>query len=101
MYTKGPWEAHWHDKWVIGDSENFHHLAILPLDSKIPAREMDDNSRLIAAAPELLEACKEALQHIKDLCSRLDDYEDTGDYIIIINDLESVIAKAEGKEGRG
>jgi hypothetical protein len=51
-HTPGPWEPHWHkDKWIIGDPATFTHLAGIYRNKK-----EDANARLIAAAPELLEA---------------------------------------------
>jgi hypothetical protein len=52
------------------------------------------NARLIAAAPELLAVCKEALEQI----IQAEDYESDcmPDYSIVER-LTAVIAKAEGK----
>jgi hypothetical protein len=49
------------------------------------------NKALINAAPELLEACKYALEWIKRDLDKMDPYE----WGVI--ELERVIAKAEGK----
>lgn len=51
-----------------------------------------ENAKLIAAAPELLEACKEAIQWIGDELSGRED--ETG----ILFQLQQAIAKAEGRE---
>jgi len=48
------------------------------------------NARLIAAAPELLAACKIALKALTAISKRLDDLE------LPLADIEAVIAKVEG-----
>ena len=51
------------------------------------AHQREANSRLIAAAPELLEACKQA-----QIC-----LADSGEYSVTEKMLDAAIAKAEGK----
>jgi hypothetical protein len=50
------------------------------------------NARLIAAAPDLLAACKEAITELDDCCA---DPSDIWDFY---EKLRSAIAKAEGRE---
>lgn len=57
-----------------------------------------DDAILIAAAPDLLEELKEAIDAVKSLCFRLEELgHDTGDWTITIEDGEAAIAKAEGR----
>ena len=65
-YTKGDWEV----KGGVHLKNNFYAIT----NVSIPAWEVEANAHLIAAAPELLEACKmivrliegEPLQNIKE-----------------------------------
>jgi hypothetical protein len=50
----------------------------------------EDDIRLIASAPELLEACKEALDYEANICERSDSN--------LAKLLMQAIAKAEGKQ---
>jgi hypothetical protein len=63
-HTPGPWTSGHHGNvalWV-GPSHLAHPVALVPWDSHAEARdEARDNARLIAAAPDLLEALKEIL----------------------------------------
>lgn len=88
-HTPGPWEAHWHDKWIIGDKKTFTHIAEVCIDSKMRAREMDENSRLIAAAPDLLEACETALDIILS-------YQHIPAQFRACQALQNAISKAKG-----
>lgn len=57
-------------------------------------RPTDANARLIAAAPELLEACKSAVPFLKDHVS-LTIHDGPSDRIAL-DKIEAAIAKAEG-----
>lgn len=62
----------------------------------------DANARLIAAAPELLEACETALNALRSMYEAIDDGADAKDLVNIVGawpltQLRSVIAKAEGR----
>lgn len=52
------------------------------------------NTRLIAAAPELLEAAKDALESLRRLPDREGAFR-----VTCVKQLEDAIAKAEGREG--
>jgi hypothetical protein len=92
-------------KWLVSSStivcdENARIIAncnpagIPVLD--VPYEDAIDNAALIAAAPDLLEACNEMLdlyvEHA-EICSTPDDCP----HIAILNKAEQAIAKAEGK----
>ena len=66
-HTPGPWDPHyspndgwsvWHDPRVHGDKKRGQ--VIICADMRAGA-ETEANARLIAAAPDMLEACKAAL----------------------------------------
>jgi hypothetical protein len=97
-HTPGPWmvetdvvqpnDVHVFAKDMLGiaivDSREY------PEDTGTVPREVGlANARLIAAAPELLEACKAALAGFKQL----------GFQIVFISTIEAAIAKAEGAQG--
>lgn len=112
-HTPGPWEACHDGKckcrqvWSIpGDCPVFtandkgekvlvgliHHEWGDDLDliyGEIPAEQQEANARLIAAAPDLLEACKLVLENIAPKYSS---------YHICVEKLRAAISKAEGKE---
>jgi hypothetical protein len=108
MHTPGPWAVH---ESAIYDSDGFEIAAVdeepirLNWDScgyrhwseaegvtfkRRSEKEVDANARLIAAAPELLEACKamlDQLSHGRDLSE--------GAYADMMTRARAAIAKAE------
>ena len=91
MFTKGPWEI---------SRIEFHPPHIAPANNKGKPicymaacfNEDNANARLIAAAPDLYEACKEMLK-----CFHMDsDMEE--DFVSEINKAEQAILRAEGKQ---
>jgi hypothetical protein len=115
-HTPGPWELH---RTIDGEDDEIF-LVFIPhptrpdrrrIVASVPwppgtfNREFLANARLIAAAPELLGACRSALRYIGRLARRVkpDDYsllassfaaDDPG---VMRRLLGDVIAKAEGK----
>jgi hypothetical protein len=77
------------------------HLKHLPFDSAEVKANVEANARLIAAAPDLLNACDEALDFAEDQEDVVD-----GDYgqpkpnraMQVATMLRAAIAKAEGKQ---
>ena len=66
-HTKGPWEAHWSpnkEHWEIGNYSTYNPHAFVPKRAHetgvrgLEPSETEANARLIAAAPELLEAAE-------------------------------------------
>ena len=106
-YTPGPWEADFGD-FESGDSVNITAsgaiiASVLGADSfpclddeRLPGFEIElkANARLIAAVPDLLEACKRLLDapHYEHFVVRLNDEEMAG-----LDAIQAAIAKAEGK----
>ncbi len=66
-YTSGPWRIHWNAK----DSAEIHALKyeIALLNGYVSEEELEANARLIAAAPDLLEA----LENIVEVTDRQDN----------------------------
>lgn len=63
-HTPGPWEVCPHDSTRVfrkNDHNDKNRLFIDPTTCSPIVGESEANARLIAAAPELLEACKEAV----------------------------------------
>lgn len=94
-HTPGPWKV-----WGI-DSEGPH---VLSLDATIVARldpwkgkcrdEMNGNAHLIAAAPDLLDACHNAVQIIEQL---IPEPSARGVADVVLSQLRAAIAKATPK----
>ena len=93
-HTPGPWYIHTPGPWYI----HRQALADIYADSLIASvygsldslEQGEANARLIAAAPELLEACKAAIAHLDTIFV----YYDANDAIAA--QLQSAITKAEG-----
>lgn len=86
-YTPGPWTwdepSNWHGLSArVYVPEPYGVVAKVPIEAWRPRSIGKANARLIAAAPELLEALKEA-------------YEDTPGWV---DKCKAAIAKAEGKQ---
>lgn len=91
-HTKGPWHVNSRDDTVRSkDSIRIADIDVINGEWGDNCPESQANARLIAAAPELLQACKAALVTMAD-----DDlYERCRE---TFKTVESAIAKAEGKE---
>ena len=83
-----------------------YNHSVWPYDGDEPNKQYEEaeaNARLIAAAPDLLAACKEALIGAKhEACKYTDDDPDWTwhccDWSEVVEKLEKAIAKAEGRE---
>lgn len=101
-HTPGPWEVF--AVMNIGEGQKKYiggYIAGVRVDvcqiqftSTITKEERDANASLIAAAPELLEACRIALQGLEDYGH---NKEWENNLIADIRTLQAAIAKAEGK----
>ena len=90
-YTRGPWfvGTGWIGAGEIKDGRVIANLHAYPYG------DSEANARLIAAAPELLEACKSALERMEVL---IDADEATYLDRKVFVKLEDVISKAEGRD---
>lgn len=84
QHTPGPWKA---DKWATGwtVSAPDSHYSVCHLEG---CNNADANARLIAAAPELLAACKMVVERVLE-----------SDQVTLeeLDQVKAAIAKAEGK----
>ena len=73
-YTQGPWKTQTHislDRLEIRDADG-RRIAVCAMDFPMSAKTHDANARLIAAAPELLEALQEIVTAAGEGWSHLD-----------------------------
>ena len=87
-HTPGPWKM---DVvlplCVIQDNEDGEGIATIEGDNRFS--EVKGNARLIAAAPDLLEAAREAIEDISD-----------GDFALASKRLYDAVAKAEERKDK-
>lgn len=92
LYSAGPWRKVTADDetWLAVEDYNGNRVCTIELseESKELNREAEANARLIAAAPELLSACRAALL---DLC----DDETFGEHRTTIETLKKAMSKTE------
>jgi len=96
-YTKGPWV----ERAYLIETESGRKVCLINAEHARygePARsslilEDDANARLIAAAPELLEACKESILQLEYLDAK---YHGTSTTAAVLVRVEAAIKKAEG-----
>jgi len=88
-YTPGPWEADTNRNHVV-DTRGLTVAAISPGAAR-SAEQRDANARLIAAAPELVEACWDAISQIEYLHEK---FSPTRSGEAVLSRLRAAIAKA-------
>lgn len=88
-----------HEEWRFIPETASNRAGVTTADARQVAEILGDSrvqraqrGRLIAAAPDMLEACKLALHRLNDL---LDD--GTGEHSPAYNQIQAAIAKAEGQ----
>ena len=89
-HAPGPWINH-ED---IGATYDANGNVVMTAGAGCPGEEGEEgraNARLIAAAPELLEACEEFVEMFKDSSLRLEE-----DFALLYLGVLEVIAKAKG-----
>ncbi len=93
-HTKGKWETRWRD--IVVKDNNGGQFRICTMIQHINEAEKEDkaNARLIAAAPELLEACKAMKKILSAIAASrsltVKEWE-------IFGNAEQAIAEAEAK----
>ena len=96
-HTKAPWDVHNTCNVLeihpLHDEDGVEIIAEIPSDAEQSQEEKEANANLIAAAPELLEACKYVVQYHRE--------NDSGDGELFgldfVTTCISAIAKAEGR----
>jgi hypothetical protein len=108
-HTQGPWEADLSDGGMesmeiraggslIANVYGFEDFPCLTdEDSAATAEEMKANARLIAAAPQLYEACKAGRQKLVTYCHV---YQGDKELRKLLDMWDAAIAKAEGSDAR-
>lgn len=104
-YTKGPWvlDEFSDEQWDICIEREEDFLVICEMTSAIESSttkltaEDKANARLIAAAPELLEALQQAVGSLEWAASVIGDIPPKCDYIERIEEAKAIIAKATGE----
>jgi len=95
MHTEGPWRvmksSYTRDTFVVSGSDTQPFTGQV-IAGKTTCPDWRDNAQLIAAAPDLLDACTLALRFLED------KLPDVYDVVAMRNTLRAVIAKAEGKD---
>lgn len=94
-FTPGPWKIIDHDEDYIAitDDEQMYGICKIEEDASENRSAMKANARLIAAAPELLEALKETIAWM--------NWDEAGwekDFVLKVREL---IARAEGTSSKG
>lgn len=94
-FTPGPWRIKLTERfgpWVVDDN-GWHVAEVSVLHREIRTREETDaNARLIAAAPDLLEALLVAHDHIDMAALEISHCKDA-------EQIRAAIAKSRGQEG--
>jgi hypothetical protein len=100
--TAGKWKVEI-DRWQINihaSGKDGYSIANIPIDAHYGRPGEDEaNARLIAAAPEMLEALKHALQLLDELATNNPEHPDkfNGMWASYQNEFEAIVAKAEGE----
>jgi len=90
-HTPGPWWYNEHTECIGSPAGWVATLGVRERKSDVPFGKKIDDAHLIAAAPDLLVACKMAFAELGDM-----RYEGSDDYDVM-GVLKAAIAKAEGE----
>lgn len=88
-FTPGPWMLSGRTVYALND-QGFNRFSALVQDAHAPAYELNANARLIAAAPELLEALEQAVTSMQD-----SGYQNSH---VAVRAARAAIAKATGEQ---
>ena len=97
-HTPGPWKTQPHislDRLEIRDADG-RRIAECAMDFPMSAKTHDANARLIAAAPELLEAAEHAWTFVSDILET--GMSQSEEVRALERALKDAIAKAKGGE---
>ena len=93
-HTPGPWLVEGRTVYALND-DGYNRFSALVQDAHTPGDELEANARLIAAAPELLEALEDIAN---DYAERFDmDSQSTNPGMkVVVENARAAIAKARG-----
>jgi hypothetical protein len=95
-HTPGPWELN--GDTITGKDTDLNRSPIATVSHFYRNREIDQaNARLIAAAPELLEALEQAKNWIYTHLDSMNEGQKTVHDMKVLHDCWDAIAKAEGR----
>ena len=108
-YTKGPWLREGTTIYGLKSCgfrngkelfQKIFHLRVFDGDVFTPREELEANARLIAAAPDLFEALKDAVRWLERLEDAVPDhFQHSAPFgCMELEGMKLAIAKAEGKE---
>ena len=93
-HTPGPWKRDERSRWLIVTDSGDQVAVVRGGDNYDPQDQpADDRARLIAAAPELLEAC----EYVADWIDRMAEDEEPDGHDGAHTTLRAAIAKATGE----
>lgn len=89
-HTPGPWLLAGRTVYALND-EGFNRFSALVQDAHAPAYELNANARLIAAAPELLDALEMCVKSMKSCLPDFNPFDQAA-----YDKAHAAIAKARG-----
>src|SRR5690554_6165635 len=95
-FTTGPWMLSGRTVYALND-QGFNRFSALVQDAHTSAVELDANARLIAAAPELLEALECALAQCLAWQGEPNDEWSCPIHVAVCKRARAAIAKATGE----
>lgn len=102
-HTPGPWKADFLDEdngWILDKKSNYIAEIVTSDEENKFIKNPDEreaNARLIASAPELLEALKAAQKILHPLVMKMKVKDHFSEHNVLANVIVKAIAKAEGK----
>lgn len=97
-HTPGPWEVRDLTPAFPDCLDITHNGITLATIKREGIFSEDENARLIAAAPDLLEAAHDARKRLARCLKLSDDVRDKDNIKAHIDELDAAITKAEGRE---
>jgi hypothetical protein len=97
-WTKGPWVIERNESCVVICARGKSIAAVWPTSLGIPQNlPMEENSHLIASAPELYEALKEALNYVNEYAVQMSSYNVSDRARACASRIRAALQRAEGE----